>query len=88
MKISIDTAAEGLAFLLASKMKLTDLATGTELALLKSEISQLQDEQQIIYGGGSKEDFDNVMQKIVTIYAPLIKHAVVGKRSSEHLSAA
>ncbi|MDR1021668.1 MAG: hypothetical protein LBL94_00070 [Prevotellaceae bacterium] len=86
--LSIDTAAEGLAFLLASKMKMTDFAPGIELALLESEITQLQDERQIIYGGVSKEDFDNVMQKIVNIYAPLIKHAVTGKRSSEHLSAA
>ena len=88
MKMSIDTAAEGLAFLLAEKMKSTDTVKGSGLALLNAEIKQLLRERQIIYGGGSKADFDNVIEKITNVYAPLIKDAITSERSSTHLSAA
>jgi hypothetical protein len=86
--MSIDTAAEGLAFLLASKMKLTDFAKGAELDLLNCEIAQLQKERQIIYGAGSKQDFKRVMEKIENVYAPLIRNAITRSNRSEHLSAA
>ncbi|MDR2938107.1 MAG: hypothetical protein LBU92_04115 [Prevotellaceae bacterium] len=86
--ISIDTAAEVLAFLIAHKLKTSDTATGTELALLNSEISLLQQERQIIYGEGSKQDFERVMEKVDTVYAPIVKNAVTGNYRTEHLSAA
>ncbi len=86
--MSIDTAVEGLAFMLASKMKLSVIATGTELAVLKAEIKQLQKERRILYGAGSKADFDSVIEKVINVYSPIIKNATTGSSSAKHLSAA
>ncbi|GHT16819.1 hypothetical protein AGMMS4956_19900 [Bacteroidia bacterium] len=87
--ISIDTAIEVLAYLLAKKIiRKNSLPDCPEKEALSNEVAMLQKERNIIYGRGTEADFDAVMQKVVTIYAPIVKDAVINRASIGNLLAA
>ena len=76
--ISIDTAIEGVAYILYPKMMKKDLYPkgSPERDKLEKEIARLQRERDVIYGGGSPADYICVMNRVNDIYAPLIKQAI------------
>ncbi|MDR0619225.1 MAG: hypothetical protein LBG17_04940 [Bacteroidales bacterium] len=74
--ISIDTAIEAVATLLADRIKLSNKTTDTATKIrLEKEIQMLQRDRELIYGEGSKDDFNYVMDKVDTKYCPIIKNA-------------
>ncbi|GHT73013.1 hypothetical protein FACS189456_2920 [Bacteroidia bacterium] len=87
--ISIDIAIEVLAYLLAKKtIYEKTLLDGAEKDSVNHEIDMLQQERNIIYGRGTEEDFGTVMQKIITVYAPIVKNAVINNAGIGNLLAA
>jgi hypothetical protein len=75
LPISIDTASEALAYMIAKKQnrrnQTEDLA---EKIRLTNEIEILLQEKEIIYGKGTAEEQKNVMEKITNIYSQQIKN--------------
>ncbi|GHS89192.1 hypothetical protein FACS1894201_10590 [Bacteroidia bacterium] len=83
---AIDIASEGLAYLFAKKISQANtLPDGAEKKQILREISMLQHEQKIFYGGGSNEDFESLMHKVQTVYNPIIKDAITNNRSIGYL---
>jgi hypothetical protein len=85
-KISIDTAVEGIALLLGEKMKQANVIKNTtQKDIIAREIAMLQKERGILYGKGSEEDFNRVMNKVEKTYSPIIKNAVITRTSIGNL---
>jgi hypothetical protein len=79
---AMDVAAEGIDFLFARKlMQQTVLPEGVEKNRVCKEIEMLRHEREIVYGAGTPEKFDAVMNKIEKLYDPIIKNAVINRQS-------
>jgi hypothetical protein len=81
-----DVAAEGISYLWVEKImqKNAQPASADKKRLCK-EVSILAHERDIVYGRGTPEEYDAVMQKIDNVYAPMIKDAVTNNTSIGNL---
>jgi hypothetical protein len=81
--ISIDTAIVGIAH--GKMMEVDTLPDGEDKNRMLRDIARLQKERDVIYGGGTRNEYIATMNRVHDIYAPMIKDYFINDTPIGHL---
>jgi hypothetical protein len=84
--ISIDTASEALAYMIADKTKQLNATEDSNLKMIiQKELKMLKWDREVLYGESSNDDFNYILSKITDKYCPIIKNAITTRTSIGNL---